>query len=212
MQWSLLIGNLAYITMTTKGILQKERKAMTTKNRKVAISAFATKAIANGLAAFGFVAALLVAPAALAQEASSLGTFKFWTAWKSSDANGVICYASSQPQDAQPTNVNRDPIHFLIIHRKGLGTRNEVQTLVGYPLQVGSSPSVVVDGRSYAMVVEKSAAWLASAGDENGFVDQMKRGTEMVVRGVSQRGTNTTDTYSLSGVTAAMNEIDKACT
>ena len=42
-------------------------------------------------------------------------------------------------------------------------------------------------------------------------VEAMKRGTEMVVRGISSRGTRTTDTYSLSGVTAAMNEIDKAC-
>jgi hypothetical protein len=33
----------------------------------------------------------------------------------------------------------------------------------------------------------------------------------MVVRGTSTRGTNTTDTYSLSGVTAAMDAIDAAC-
>ncbi len=54
------------------------------------------------------------------------------------------------------------------------------------------------------------AAWLYKE-HEGGFVDAMKRGTEMVVRGISSRGTRTTDTYSLSGVTAAMNEIDKAC-
>lgn len=184
---------------------------MTTMNRNLAPMGFAMRAIANGVVVCGFVASLLAAPAALAQEASNLGTFKFWTAWKSSDTNGVICYVSSQPQDAQPTNVNRDPIHFLIIHRKGLGTRNEVQTLVGYPLKSDSTPNVVVDGRSYPMVTGGSAAWLASASDENGFVDGMKRGSEMVVRGTSQRGTDTTDTYSLSGVTAAMAEIDKAC-
>jgi len=158
-----------------------------------------------------FVVAQFIAPLANAQEATSLGTFKFWTAWKSTDTNGVVCYVSSQPQDTQPTNVNRDPIHFLVIHRKGLGTKNEVQTLVGYPLKTGSTPSVIVDGKSYSMVIEGSAAWLASAGDEAAFVDAMKRGTEMVVKGLSQRGTNTTDTYSLGGVTAAMNEIDKAC-
>ena len=39
----------------------------------------------------------------------------------------------------------------------------------------------------------------------------LKAGTTLVVRGTSQRGTNTTDTYSLRGVTAAMTEIDKAC-
>jgi hypothetical protein len=33
----------------------------------------------------------------------------------------------------------------------------------------------------------------------------------MTVRGTSQRGTNTVDTYSLSGATAAVNAIDAAC-
>lgn len=183
---------------------------MTTKTRTLVTRNHATRMIVNGLAACGLLVGLLGASGAMAAE-TNLGTFKFWTAWKSSDANGVVCYVSSQPQDAQPTNVNRDPIHFIVIHRKGLGTRNEVQTLVGYPLKSGSTPSVVVDGRSYSMVIAGSAAWLASEGDEGGFVDGMKRGTEMVVRGTSQRGTNTTDTYSLSGVTAAMKEIDKAC-
>lgn len=163
------------------------------------------------LCAGGVVAAQMFAGAALAQEATSLGTFDNWSAWQGSDANGVICYISSQPQDAQPTNVNRDPIYFLIIHRKGLGTRNEVQTLVGYPLQEGSTPTASIDGKSYPMVIEGSAAWLASTGDENAFVDGMKRGSEMVVKGLSTRGTNTTDTYSLIGVTAAMAAIDKAC-
>ena len=167
--------------------------------------------VVKGLCAGVVAAVQLFSGAAFAQQAESLGTFNHWTAWKSSDANGVICYISSQPQDAQPTNVNRDPIHFLVIQRKGLGTKNEVQTLVGYPLENGSTPNVTVDGKSYAMIVEGSAAWLASTGDEAAFVDAMKRGSEMVVKARSQRGTNTTDTYSLSGVTAAMGEADKAC-
>jgi len=148
---------------------------------------------------------------AIAAPATSLGTFKLWTAWKNNDANGVICYVSSQPQNSMPANVNRDPIHFMVIHRKGLGTKNEVQTLVGYPLDTNASISVNVDGKNYAMVGEGSAAWLASAKDEAAFVDGMKRGSEMIVKGKSKRGTNTTDTYSLSGVTAAIAQIDKAC-
>lgn len=165
----------------------------------------------KGLFAGAIIATQIFTGAALAQEASNLGTFNFWTAWKSTDADGVICYISSQPQDAQPTNVNRDPIHFLVIQRKGLGTKNEVQTLVGYPLRTGSTPTVTVDGKSFSMVIEGSAAWLASTGDEATFVDSMRRGSEMVVKATSQRGTDTTDTYSLSGVTAASNAADQAC-
>ncbi len=148
----------------------------------------------------------------VAQEATNLGTFSAWTAWKGTDANGEMCYIASQPQESAPSGVNRSPIHFLVIHRKGLGTKNEVQTLIGYPFNSSDAKaSATVDGRAFPMVTEGEAAWLASAGDEPNFVAAMKAGTRMVVRGTSQRGTNTTDTYSLSGVTAAMTEIDKAC-
>lgn len=167
--------------------------------------------VVKGLCGSAVIAAQLFSGVAFAQQAESLGTFNAWTAWKGADANGVMCYVSAQPKDSQPAGVNRDPIHFLVIQRKGLGTKNEVQTLVGYPLAASSTPSAAVDGKSYDMIVEGSAAWLASTGDEAGFVDGMKRGTEMVVKGTSQRGTNTTDTYSLSGVTAAIEAADKGC-
>jgi len=52
---------------------------------------------------------------------------------------------------------------------------------------------------------------LAGAGDETGFVAALKAGSSLVVKGTSGRGTETTDTYSLSGTTAAMQAIDTAC-
>lgn len=175
------------------------------KKTSILIRAFA---IVLALLGVGFGPGTLSVQAA---EVENLGTFRFWTAWKGEDANGVMCYVSSQPQTALPDNVNRDPIHFLVIIRKGLGTNNEVQTLVGYPLESNSTPQVIVDGTGYDMVVEGSAAWLASTSDENGFVTSMKAGSQMVVKGRSQRGTNTTDTYSLSGVTAAIDKMTQAC-
>ena len=156
-----------------------------------------------------------LAPVAQAQQApaaTELGTFNAWTAWKATDASGVICYISAAPQSSQPSGANRDPIHFMIIHRKGMGTKNEVQTIIGYPYNSSDAKaSAAVDGKVYPMVVEGSAGWLASTGDEGGFVAAFKAGTNLTVKGTSQRGTNTTDTYSLSGATAAMKAIDAAC-
>lgn len=149
---------------------------------------------------------------AYAQQMQNLGTFNNWTAWKGTDANGEMCYISSQPQSSQPEGVNRSPIHFLIIHRKGLGTKNEVQTLIGYPFNTSNSnASATVDGQRFPMVTEGEAAWLASSADEPNFVAALKAGATLIVRGTSQRGTDTTDTYNLGGVTAAMTEIDQAC-
>ncbi|HQZ13279.1 MAG TPA: hypothetical protein PK286_10375 [Devosia sp.] len=149
---------------------------------------------------------------ASAQQMQNLGTFKNWTAWKGTDANGEMCYISAAPTGSEPAGVKRSPIHFLIIHRKGLGTKNEVQTLIGYPFSSGeANASAAIDGKAYVMMTEGEAAWLASAEDEGSFVAAMKAGTKLTVKGTSQRGTNTTDTYDLGGVTAAMGEIDKAC-
>jgi hypothetical protein len=182
----------------------------------------AMKSTAIGLVAALAAAALVLVPAApaLAQNGQpqqqqgtvSLGNFNDWNAWKGTDANGMICYISSAPKKSDPSGVNRDPVHFLVIYRKALGIKNEVQTLIGYPFNSkNANASASVDGKSYPMVTEGSAAWLASAGDEPGFVEAMKKGQSLVVKGTSERGTNTTDTYSLSGVTAAITAIDKAC-
>lgn len=180
---------------------------------------------------------------------TDLGTFKSWTAWKGADENGAICFISAAPEDSQPKEVNgapinRDPPHFLIIHRDrapavnpdgsaakdAAGTavfrkvRNEVQTLVGYPMRPTTDSffhQAVVDGKAYPMksipddaatsITDSEAAWLASTDDEAGFVTALKSGTQLLVKGTSGRGTETTDTYSLSGVTAAMAAIDTAC-
>lgn len=165
-----------------------------------------------GLAALLAATSILAAAPSVAQQAQNLGTFSFWTAWKGTDANGEMCYISSQPQDTAPDNVRRSPIHFLVINRKGLGTKNEVQTLIGYPFNTtDSKASATIDGKAYPMVTEGEAAWLASTADEPAFVEALKAGSRLVVRGTSQRGTDTVDTYDLSGVTAAMAEIEKAC-
>ena len=142
---------------------------------------------------------------------TSIGTFKSWTAWTGKDANGLICYVSAEPTTSKPDGLNRDPVHFLIVHRKGLGTKNEVQTLIGYALKKDSKPIATIDKKTYPMLADGNGAWLASAADEAGFVTTLKSGTTLTVKGTSQRGTETTDTYSLSGITAAMQAIDKAC-
>jgi Invasion associated locus B (IalB) protein. len=168
-----------------------------------------TGALAIGLAVGALMA---LAPATQAQQATELGTFNAWTAWSAKDATGQICFVSSQPQKSEPTGVTRSPINFLVVHRKDLGVSNEVQVQYGYPLH-NSNPnvSVSVDGKSYQLVAVGEGGWLARQEQEPEFVASMKAGNQMVVRGTSQRGTNTVDTYSLSGATAAMNAIDAAC-
>jgi hypothetical protein len=190
------------------------------------VAVFAVTGLGLALAATGAYAATAKKPAASKPAAAapaastaaapagapvSIGTFNAWTAWTAKDSTGLICYVSSEPNSSLPKGVNRDPIHFLVVDRKGLGTRNEVQTLIGYTIKKGSKPSASVDGKTYPMIPDGSGAWLASAADEPGFVAAMKAGKWLVVKGTSTRGTETTDTYSLAGATAALDAANKAC-
>ena len=71
--------------------------------------------------------------------------------------------------------------------------------------------TATIDGKAFPMVTEGEAAWLAVEADEATFVEAMKAGSKLVVSGTSAKGNKMTDNYDLSGVTAALGEIAKAC-
>jgi len=172
------------------------------------------------------LAALMVSlDAAAAAEATKLGAFKDWTAWTSSDGNGKICYISSNPQDKQPPTLDHGDIFFFVIDReKGpvysadgktvtgyKPMKGEVQAQMGYTVKADGDLSAAIDGKAYSMRAADKTMWLYAVADEPGFVAAMKKGTQMVVKSTSARGNNTTYTFSLSGVTAAMDAVAKAC-
>ena len=76
--------------------------------------------------------------AAAAQEPSEIGTHGAWTAFSYSANGGKVCYIISQPTEMAPKNVKRDPVHFLVTHRTKGKSRNEVNTIIGYPFKKGS--------------------------------------------------------------------------
>ena len=157
-------------------------------------------------------AAIAVAPA---HAATSIGTFKQWGAYTSSDSNGKMCFVASQPQNSQyqPNNVSsRDPVFFMVTSIPGKNIRNEASTIIGYPFADNVKVTVEIDGgNQFVMFTDKDSAWIENPAQESDLIAAMKGGTRMVVIGKSRRGTLTTDTYSLSGVTAALDAMAKEC-
>ena len=100
---------------------------------------------------------------------------------------------------------------MLITHRPYNKTRNVISVFAGYPYKKASKVKASIDGNSYSLVPEDETAWTSSPTMDATMVAAMRAGKSMILRGVSGRGTRTTDTYSLKGVTAAHNAIGKAC-
>ena len=61
------------------------------------------------------------------------------------------------------------------------------------------------------MFTQNDGAWIKNAAEEPQLIEAMRKGSDMLVKGTSARGTNTTDTYSLRGVTNALDRVAKEC-
>lgn len=171
------------------------------------------------LAAGPSFAQATAAPATKAPQANApvlLGTFKNWTAYSTTAAGNVkVCYVLSQPKSSEPKNATRDPMFFLIGDWPSRKVKGEVEVVAGYPYKDGSKVGTQVGSDKFTFFTQNDGsdgtAWVEDLSQEPNLVDAMRRGSQMTVTGMSARGTLTKDTYSLSGVSAALDKIHAAC-
>jgi len=167
---------------------------------------------------FAAVALVVMAwggPAA-AQSPQNIGVFKDWNAFASDETDGKICFIASQPTASKysQTVSGRDPAFFQITSIPTKTIHNEVSTIVGYTILTSADVTVDVDGTKFKMFLDAShpdTAW-AVPDQEAALVEALKKGTKMTVVGTSSpRKTLVTDSYSLSGISAALDKIAKEC-
>ncbi|WP_295895165.1 invasion associated locus B family protein [uncultured Bartonella sp.] len=158
-----------------------------------------------------FVAAsvmiMAVAGTASAQTPTRINQFDAWGAYSYKSGNNTVCYVLSAPVTAEPKSVNHGDNYFLVTKRTGNPVSYEPQFMAGYALK--DKVIVSVDGKNFEFFTKDSSAWAASPATESQLVAAMKNGSNLSIKAVSQRGTNTSYTYSLKGITAALNAAQK---
>ncbi|WP_208432079.1 invasion associated locus B family protein, partial [Bartonella bovis] len=111
--------------------------------------------------------------------------------------------------EALPTTVNHGDNFFLVTKRSHSPVSFEPQFMAGYTLKEGSKVTVTIGNKDFDFFTKDSSAWLASSELEKQLVSAMRSGINMTVKAISKRGTYTTYTYSLKGITAALDVIQK---
>jgi invasion protein IalB len=152
---------------------------------------------------------LTTAPA-VAQEVKLLEKYNDWSVY-TADGDGKVCFAVSQPKSSTPKNVRRGPIYFYISSYPKDKVTSEISVKMGYPFAPGGKVAVNIGSTKFELFTKDEGAFIEKTEDEAKLVDAMKAGSAMTVKGRSARGTNTTDNYSLSGATAALERIAKEC-
>ncbi len=160
-----------------------------------------------------------MATTATAQQATSTNRVAAKTDWSVFvEDDPTECWSVSAPKETVNTrggrvvSVRRSDILLFVFYRPNAEVKGQVTFTGGYPFAAGSTVNLDVDGTKFELITEGEWAWPATEGEDLKVVAAMKRGTEAVLTARSERGTQTKDTFSLLGFTAAIEDAEKRCT
>ena len=150
---------------------------------------------------------------AVGVEPTLIGQFGTWGAYTATPNGKKVCFALAKPSSSKtnPPNRPRDPAYAFISTRPAEKVTNEVSIMIGYALKPGSESTLQVGGASYAMYTQGDGLWIKNAAEEERMVDAMRKASDVVVKGVSAKGTETTDTFSLKGLSQALDKLAQDC-
>ncbi|MEL6952771.1 MAG: invasion associated locus B family protein [Pseudomonadota bacterium] len=127
------------------------------------------------------------------------------------------CWVVSTPREIRNTRddrevaVTRGEILFFVSFWPEQGRSGEVSYTGGYPFEVGSTVSVSIGDSDFQFFTEGELAWATTEQQDDQVITAMKRGAEAVLTARSTRGTQTEDTFSLLGFTAAIEDAEARC-
>jgi hypothetical protein len=146
-------------------------------------------------------------------EPTLIGQFGTWGAYTAAPNGKKVCFALAKPASSKtnPPNRPRDPAYAFVSTRPAEKVVNEVSVMIGYTLKPGSESTLEVGGASYAMYTQGDGLWIKNAAEEERMVDAMRKAADVTVKGVSAKGTETSDTFSLKGLAQALDRLAQDC-
>jgi hypothetical protein len=153
------------------------------------------------------LAAGLASGPALAQAPKLIKQYNDWSSFSAVVDGGKTCYILSIPTEKQPSDRDHGDVFFMLAYHAGEASSLQPQFKAGYPFKDDSKVTLDIDGKKYMMFTRGDSAWLENPAEESAVVDSMRNGKSMSVTAYSRRGTQTSYTYSLAGVTASLKDI-----
>jgi Invasion associated locus B (IalB) protein len=194
------------------------RRMLTVLTASLLMCGAASLAQAQGTSPKGTAAAKPAAakpepPAAGGAEPTLIGQFGTWGAYTATPNGKKVCFALAKPSSSKtnPPNRPRDPAYAFVSTRPSEKVANEVSIMIGYTLKPGSESTLEVGGASYAMYAQGDGLWIKNAAEEERMVEAMRKAADATVKGMSAKGTETTDVFSLKGLAQALDRLAQDC-
>jgi hypothetical protein len=149
------------------------------------------------------------AKAAVAQ-VKHLGGNGAWDAYVDDARGGKICYLIGKPKKIEGGGTKSE-VRMSVTHRPADKVANVVNFNLGFRAKKDTEATLEIDGKKFSLFTDKDGAWTRDAATDRSVVNAMTRGKSAILKAAAERGASGADIYDLSGFTAGVDLIDKAC-
>ena len=146
----------------------------------------------------------LFAPGAIANTPKSSGKYKNWESFILTTDKGKICFAQTKPVKRAPAAIKRNESRIFVTFRPNENVKDEISVTSGHNYK-NSTVSAKSGKSNYSFFSQGDFAWLLDENEEKKFIKLMKRATDLMIKGKTKDGAETTDHYSMMGFTKAYN-------
>ena len=153
---------------------------------------------------------LIITSSALANMPKSSGKYKNWESFVLMTDKGKICFAQTKPVKRAPAAIKRDESRIFVTFRPSENVNHEISVTSGHTYK-NSTVSAKSGKSNYSFFSQGNFAWLLDENEEKKFIKLMKRATDLMIKGKTKDGAETTDHYSMMGFTKAYNTAKKTC-
>ena len=152
----------------------------------------------------------LFASGAIANTPKSSGKYKNWESFILTTDKGKICFAQTKPVKRAPAAIKRNESRIFVTFRPNENVKDEISVTSGHTYK-NSTVSAKSGKSNYSFFSQGNFAWLLDENEEKKFIKLMKRATDLMIKGKTKDGAETTDHYSMMGFTKAYNTAKKTC-
>jgi invasion protein IalB len=176
-------------------------------------AAFAVTAAASVLADLPLALAQQTASAPADVQPTLLGQYGDWGAYTASPGGKKVCFALAKPKSSTttPAGRKRDPAYMFVSSRPAEKVKNEVSVIIGYPFKPSSDATAEIGPAKFAMYTQNDGAWIKNVAEETRMIDAMRKGGDVTIKGMSGKGTQSTDQFSLKGLAQALDRTAQEC-
>ncbi len=153
---------------------------------------------------------IFAASSAAANMPKSSGKYKNWESFVLMTEKGKICFAQTKPVKRAPAAIKRNESRIFVTFRPTENVKDEISVTSGHTYK-NSTVSAKSGKSNYSFFSQGNFAWLLDENEEKKFIKLMKRATNLMIKGKTKDGAETTDHYSMMGFTKAYNTAKKTC-